>query len=251
VQGQVVLQTPVKKWVYARVESDRPWLTVLTPDVGGAQQAKIEFEVSGRELGNSRHEGHLTIVANGGQKLTVTVAAEVRTVRVPASQRVFRYALIGALAGLLLRLLASVPDLYARGLGSFGAWLLEPPEHYIQRFALVTAWLGVPLGGWLLWRRSGVRDVPAGMLVGLVTGLAASVTLASVLIVLDRLVWWVVPLRVAGMALVGWTVLGAAGGLILSALGSAGQALVSRVGQTLGTLARKLGLGGLAELLGE
>jgi hypothetical protein len=251
VQGQVVLQTPVKKWVYARVESDRPWLTVLTPDVGGAQQAKIEFEVSGRELGNGRHEGHLTIVANGGQKLTVTVAAEVRTVRVPASQRVFRYALIGALAGLLLRLLASVPDLYARGLGSFGAWLLEPPEHYIQRFALVTAWLGVPLGGWLLWRRSGVRDVPAGMLVGLVTGLAASVTLASVLIVLDRLVWWVVPLRVAGMALVGWTVLGAAGGLILSALGSAGQALVSRVGQTLGTLARKLGLGGLAELLGE
>jgi hypothetical protein len=247
------LQTPAKKWVYARVESDRPWLTVLTPDVGGAQQARIEFEASSRELeSDCRYEGHLTLVANGGQKLTVTVWLEVQTVRTPASRQLVRLALTGALAGLLARLLLSLPDLYARGLASFGAWLPQPPpEHYIQRFALMTAWLGVPLGGWLLWRRSGSRDVAAGMLVGLVTGLAASVTLASLLVVLDGILWWVVPLPVAGMAIVGWTGLGAVLGLFLSVLGKVGTAISSWIGQTLGGMARKVGLPGLAELLGE
>src|SRR5262245_21567774 len=45
VRGQVSILTPAKKWVYASVESDSPWLRVLTPSPAGPQQAAIGFEV--------------------------------------------------------------------------------------------------------------------------------------------------------------------------------------------------------------
>src|SRR5262249_24746003 len=38
-RGEVKIQTSSKKWVYGTVESDSPWLKVLTPSVAGPQSA--------------------------------------------------------------------------------------------------------------------------------------------------------------------------------------------------------------------
>jgi hypothetical protein len=38
---QLTLSTPAKKWVYAQVRTDRPWLRVVTPNVSGPQQASV------------------------------------------------------------------------------------------------------------------------------------------------------------------------------------------------------------------
>lgn len=78
VRSQVALQTPAKKWVYAGITSDSPWLKVLTPAVSGPQQATIAFEVDPRRLGAGPAEGKLQIVANAGQKLAVRVLAQVQ-----------------------------------------------------------------------------------------------------------------------------------------------------------------------------
>jgi hypothetical protein len=252
VRGFVTLKTPAKKWVYARVESDSPWLTVLTPDVGGAQQARVEFEANARGLeGGRRHQGRLTILANGGQRFTVTVTADVRAVRTPLTDRLLRYAFLGALSGFLVRLLLSLPDLYARDLGSFGAWLDDLPAGYIKRFALVVAWVGVPLGGWLMFRRGGLRDVPAGLITGAMTGLAASVTFACVLRVLDALLGWILPFQGPLLAVAGWAVWGAAVGVAAALTGRAGRAVRLALSRPYAWLARHLGRSDLAERLAE
>ena len=55
-----LLQTPAKKWVYGHVDSDAPWLRVLTPAVSGPQQAQIGYEVDVRQLMvTAINEGHL------------------------------------------------------------------------------------------------------------------------------------------------------------------------------------------------
>ncbi len=53
-RGQVTLQTPGKRWVYASVESSAPWLRVLTPSVSGPQQAPINFEIDTRQVPRGR-----------------------------------------------------------------------------------------------------------------------------------------------------------------------------------------------------
>src|SRR5262249_2374297 len=74
VKGQVTLRTDVKKWVYAQVDSDAPWLKVTTPNVTGPQVAQIGFEVDPRKLrANGTHEAQLQVVANGGQRLSLPV----------------------------------------------------------------------------------------------------------------------------------------------------------------------------------
>lgn len=78
VRSQVAVQTGAKKWVYATVTSDCPWLRVLTPQVSGPQQATIAFEVDPKEGQGTPLEGKLHIAANGGQALGVKVHAEVR-----------------------------------------------------------------------------------------------------------------------------------------------------------------------------
>ncbi|HMF17432.1 MAG TPA: hypothetical protein VKE98_09515, partial [Gemmataceae bacterium] len=75
---QVSLQTNAKKWVYASVESDSPWLKVLTPHVAGPKHASIAFEVDTRFLPGGRGEGRLKIQANAGQNLAIRVAGEAR-----------------------------------------------------------------------------------------------------------------------------------------------------------------------------
>ena len=78
VRSQVVLQTAAKKWVYAAVASDSPWLRVLSPQVGGPQQATITFEIDPKAGAGTPLEGKLLVTANGGKVLTVNVSADVR-----------------------------------------------------------------------------------------------------------------------------------------------------------------------------
>jgi hypothetical protein len=78
VRSQVVLETAAKKWVYASVTSDNPWLRVLTPQVGGPQQATIAFEVDPQVGAGTPLEGKLEIAANGGNVVRIPVSVEVR-----------------------------------------------------------------------------------------------------------------------------------------------------------------------------
>jgi hypothetical protein len=76
---QLTLSTGVKKWVYAAVSSDSPWLQVPNPQVSGPQQTTFLIEVdSGRmAAAGPQAEGRVKVVANGGQALEVRVIADV------------------------------------------------------------------------------------------------------------------------------------------------------------------------------
>jgi hypothetical protein len=77
---QLTLKTAAKKWVYASVTSDSAWLRLLTPQVGGPQQATIAVEIDS-QLGMEPHlEGKLWVTANGGKVIIVPVSADVRGV---------------------------------------------------------------------------------------------------------------------------------------------------------------------------
>ena len=77
IRFQVVLGTQSRKWVYAVVESDRSWLRVLTPQVGGPQKAAISFQVDpGSILNVPLSEAKVKILANAGQKLPFRVVVE-------------------------------------------------------------------------------------------------------------------------------------------------------------------------------
>src|SRR5439155_21176553 len=78
-RAEVTLKTPAKKWVYAHITSNSPWLKVITPQVAGPQHAAVGFEVVSN-LWNQGPvgEGKLTVEANGGQKLTLRVIVEVQ-----------------------------------------------------------------------------------------------------------------------------------------------------------------------------
>ncbi len=117
VRGQVNLHTTAKKWVYANIDSDSPWLRVLTPLVSGPQQAAIGFEIDPRQVPGDRAEGKLTITANAGQTLSVRVMVEVRGAPARARGRgLLQPVCTMALAFLLLRLLfVPLVDFLGRG----------------------------------------------------------------------------------------------------------------------------------------
>ncbi|MSQ95556.1 MAG: hypothetical protein EXR98_13495 [Gemmataceae bacterium] len=86
-RAQVALQTAAKKWVYANLSSDSPWLKLAQAQVSGPQHAAIALEIDTNlwTLGPSG-EGTVSVVANGGQKLTLKVVVEVPGAP-PATQR--------------------------------------------------------------------------------------------------------------------------------------------------------------------
>ena len=85
-RAQVTLQTTAKKWVYAQVSSDSPWLKVLNPQISGPQHATVPLEVDTKRWTLGAHgEGKVTLAANGGQKLTLRVIVEVQGT--PANQK--------------------------------------------------------------------------------------------------------------------------------------------------------------------
>jgi hypothetical protein len=124
VRSQVTLQTDAKKWVYANVESDAPWLRVLTPAVAGAQQTPIAFEVDPRQMPAGRPvEGTITVNANGGQNLAVRVRAQAPSRQGGLVGRLLQPVLAGAIACLLLRLaLVPVVDVFAMGFATAQAF---------------------------------------------------------------------------------------------------------------------------------
>jgi hypothetical protein len=80
VRGQVTLQTDSKKWVYAQITSDSPWLKPLSAEISGPQRATAPFEIDA-SLWNQgpSGEGKLSFIANGGQTLTLKVKVEIET----------------------------------------------------------------------------------------------------------------------------------------------------------------------------
>ena len=88
VRGQVTLQTNVKKWVYAQVKSDAPWLKPLEAQVAGPQHALVAFEIDTRHwTSGPTAEGELKFEANGGQKLTLNVIVDVQGLPMAPSPR--------------------------------------------------------------------------------------------------------------------------------------------------------------------
>lgn len=115
-RAQVSVQTPVKKFVYAAISSEVPWLQVLTPDISGPQQAAFQFAVVPEQLPRGKSaEGTLQVLANGNQKLPLTVRVEIVRPAPALPQRLLSPILLLALLFLLVRLLLiPVADFYAR-----------------------------------------------------------------------------------------------------------------------------------------
>jgi hypothetical protein len=267
VSRQLILRTPVKKWVYAQVDADVPWLRVTTPNVAGAQQAAIAFELDSGQLDEGRvHEGHLKLTANAGQKLQVRVRVDVRR---PARQRPGQ--LVGpvltvALLFLLYRLLFALPgDLWARVLvsgtsepppGSFARWAVPATDDpgFLRTFVLTTWWAGTVVGVLLLWRRgSRSSDVFSGALAGTMAGVATAVTAACVITAVDfvpRLVvrgladtsaWVATPLWLL-LVLLWWAVLGVALGTVVRLTGRRGRQLQGYLAMPLTAVLEAVGL---------
>jgi hypothetical protein len=143
---QLAVQTTARKWVYANVESDSPWLKVLTPHVAGPQQAAITFEVNARSLPvYGQVEGRLTIAANAAQVLTVRVLGAGRRAS-GSHSRVLRPALTMALAFLVLRiLLIPVADFVGRaGASRAAAARVEQVPAKASPLNHVGGWLHLP-----------------------------------------------------------------------------------------------------------
>jgi hypothetical protein len=270
--GEVVLRTTARKWVYARVESDAPWLRVQTPAVSGPQQVTAAFELDGGSLPlEGPQTGTLQLMANGGQKLSVLVRAEVIRPRRPYFRLLIQSVTVGALLGLVVRLLLALPgDLVARGLAGNGppatldGWLRAAlaDAAFLRAFVLATWWLGGPVGLVLAWRRGGRwADLFCATVAGAASGLPVGVTAGCLLSAIDavpRAVLIVLPFTAGGWlgttlwimaATISWAALGAAAGLVLAALGGPGRWLLALLAAPLAGLFRLCGLERLATLL--
>jgi Family of unknown function (DUF5717)N-terminal len=271
VSGQLTLRTSARKWVYARVESDAPWLRLTAQNVSGPQQAALAFEAHSQHLQPGRvHEANLQITANAGQVMRVPVHLEVRRPlaskgTVPLSRGAARPLLVGAAAGVIARLLLILPvDLGA------GFWLAPPvgtepadlKSHFLRHFVLLTWWVGALAAAVILYRR-GRRgtDLVYGLIAGGVAGLVGSATAACLVPALDWLprlllhrtvaettwssttgrAWLGMPLWIA-LAVVSWACWGILAGFVLGRAGPTGARILSRVANGLARLFRLCGL---------
>jgi hypothetical protein len=280
IQGQVTLQTNVKKWVYANVEADVPWLRITTPTVSGPQKAAIEFEIDSTLMDGGRiHEGAIQILANAGQRLAVRIFVDVREPQVPFTRRLFRPFFAGALLFLIYRLLLAGPaDVYSRVLtapppaGSFDSWLESPLRNteaatpFLKHFVLTTWWIGAVGGTIVLWQRgSRLSDVLCGAVAGGVAGLLGCATFACLLPILDglpRLLWYCLGLVVRhgsftqqvwlwtpvwiAVAAGCWALVGGSAGFLLGLAGQRGLHLLAQAGSPLAWAARLAGMDGVA-----
>jgi hypothetical protein len=274
VEGKLLLRTASKKWVYANIDSDAPWLRVTTPAVSGPQQAAIRYEVDSDQLpGIGTHQANLRIVANAGQKLTARILVDVPRPKTNLLLRLVQPFVVGALAALFLRLVLALPgDVVARLLqdhgsmpapGSGAFWARSPMAEvgFLRVFVLATWWVGGIVGVSIVWRRGGNRaDLVCGLIAGAAAGLAVSATAGSFLALLDgfprtvlvamcdestmagsaTLLW----LSLASMC---WAVLGGGVGFLLCASGPAGTRVLAACAAPLSGVCRWLGHGGLAD----
>jgi hypothetical protein len=272
VQARVTLRTNSKKWVYAQVDSDKPWLRVTTPSVSGPQQTQIAFEVDSTLMdAGGLHLGTLHIVANAGQRLEVRVQVNCSRPHEPFTRRLLRPFFVGAILALMLRLLLTGPaDLYARGWGqahettwSQAPWVYTTGAEnlFVKLFILATWWVGIFLGMALVWRRGGrASDVFCGAVAGAFAGFIGAGTLGSLLLVFDAvpgamltrwtsgkpnafadapalwMVLWV------GLASACWALVGGGAGFLLSGLGQRGVRLLGAAAGPIVWLFRQCGL---------
>ncbi len=240
VRGEIQLKTTAKKWVYAFLEADVPWIKPIQPSVSGGQNATAEFQVISRGLApGTQHHGTVSLVGNGGQrhsvKVGLTLSAAPNTL-----QRFLQPIVTGLLGGLLLRGLCILPDMAARD------WQEIRPENYVQKFSIFSFWM-VILAFWFAIRKEGkFRDFVAALFVGALAGLVLSSTLAQILKWENYFIpWGTWP----GSGVLAWGVFGAILGLLISLFGQRGRQLVSQVGDAFGRGARMLRLRPLATLL--
>jgi hypothetical protein len=283
VAGEVTLETTSRKWVFAQVDSDVPWLRVRSANVSGPQNARITFEIDSTLAGADQgaHEGKLTIVANAGQRLSLQVRANVRRPHEPFTRRLFRPFFVGALLAGVLRLLLVIPgDLYARLLqadaswpvkpGTLAGWIWAPTDsaevaHFLMHFVLITWWLGIPLGVILVWNRGGISDRFFAAIAGATFGLFAAATLGGVLLIGDSLprgilslfaglgqvttspyVW--TPLWIL-LATLCWTIVGGGLGLLLCGMGRPGCRLLTWLATPCRWVCQRCGLDRAANVL--
>lgn len=240
-QGEVKLETTAKKWVYAFVESDVPWMKPAETMTCGGQVAQVRFQVNTRGLvPDSEHQGKLNLTCNGGQRLQVHV-----TVRLAAKphllHRFFQPIVAGCLAGLLLRLGCMLPDYGARHSVAL------PALGYTMRFMLLTFWIVILVFWFLLRKTSRVSDYLAAAIVGGLTGMILMGTFAQLLPWVDQLVTlgnW------PGSSLISWSILGALVGLFLSCCGLRGKRIMMSISECVGRIAGWLRLPPLARWLG-
>ncbi len=268
VRAQVTLGSNSKKWVHANVESDTSWLKVLTPQVAGPQQAVIAFEIDPRLVPRGQPaDGTLTVSANGGQTLTLRVRTQVMGAEKSIAGRLLQPVVTVALVLLLVRmLLMPLADFFARDAAMQAAAekALGGPQdfndYFTSRFVRIvtlgTFWLGAVGGAFVLWRRSGVLSAPWGLVAGAVAGLGGAATLASLVLVGDK-----VPELICGppgaggaalpvwilVVLPCWAVMGAALGAVLGLAGPLGRVLLAPMQGLVAGLCRLCGLSGAAE----
>jgi hypothetical protein len=218
-RGQVVLQTPARKWVYAQVQSDADWLQPLQSSISGPQKATIDFTIETARLPVGREQtAHLIVWANGGQQLATRIRATAIRPREPLARRWLRPLAASALAACALRLFLAIPaDLFARVLtayltpsprpaagstsrwlwsliadidaqltapGSLVSWLASPLDHeaFVRHFVVATSWLGALVGVGLIARRSPrISDWPNGLVAGAGGGLVVAAVVACLL----------------------------------------------------------------------
>ncbi len=196
--------------------------------------------------------------------------------RAPAAAGLGQCVLVGAILGLLFRLVLFFPaDLFARLLGSSAAtgkpvpgsliaWLQTPAadETFLRLFVLATWWVGALAGALLVWRAGGrILDLVCGLLAGAVLGLAGCATLGCLLVLGDELPRLLLRAALGERALGAglatplwlltavfcWVVLGAGLGLVLGALGGLGTSLLAGLARPVSGLLRLLGLSGAAD----
>jgi hypothetical protein len=193
VSGSLTIRTAARKWVYADVTSDAPWLSVTTPGVSGPQQATISYEIASDLLPpGDKREAVLHVTGNTGQKLTARVTATLGRPRKGAkkSRRSSSPVVLGAMAGLSYRLALAIPaDFWARGSGDGLAHWLRPAlseDRFLHSFILATWWVGA-LAGVAVAKRQGGKlvDLFCGALTGAFSGLVGAATAGCLVGLLD------------------------------------------------------------------
>jgi hypothetical protein len=76
---ELTLSTPAKKWVYATIASDSPWVHIPSPQVSGPQKTSflIEIDSSRMTTVGAHGEAKVKVLANGGKTIEVRVVADV------------------------------------------------------------------------------------------------------------------------------------------------------------------------------
>lgn len=240
---EIALASPVKKWLFARVSANKPWVVVPEQEPTGAQRIVISLELQTRRLAPGQtHEALVSVEANGGQTFSVPIRLALVQRPFAAGGRLLVLILVGMLTGLALRLAAVPFDWLAR------LWA-EEGGTYVRHFSLLLAWLGMALFAALVSRRRKWKLLPAALLVGGVSGLLVAASVANLLQVVDgfaaaSLGAWGFPSWLSITSV--WLGLGLAGTVLLRVAGTWGEETLASWQRLLAQGCQRLGLRWLA-----